>query len=64
MSRLGNDEVSEQLAPERPVILYHLRFEGPTNNPGSSTVPDGPHVGVLLWIESPAGAAGSAAAAP
>ena len=59
----GSYQVSEQLAPERPVILFHRRFMGPRDDRGRSTVPEGPTAGVMLWIEPDARAAGPAAAA-
>ena len=43
--------MSEQFAPERPVILFRRRFMGPRDDQGRSVVPEGPTAGVMLWIE-------------
>jgi hypothetical protein len=47
---------SEQFAAERPVILFHRRFMGPSDAQGRSVMPEGPTAGVMLWIEPDAGA--------
>jgi hypothetical protein len=47
----GNYPVSEQFAPERPVILFHRRFMGPRDERGRSSTPNGRTAGVMLWIE-------------
>jgi hypothetical protein len=47
----GYYPLSEQFAPERPVILFHRRFTGPRDDRGQSAVPEGPTAGVMLWIE-------------
>ena len=59
----GNYPVSEQFAPERPVILFHRRFMGPRDAQGQAATPAGPTAGVMLWIEPDAGAAASPARA-
>jgi hypothetical protein len=46
----GNYTTSEQLAPDRPVILFRRRFMGPRDSQGRSTTPQGPTAGVMLWI--------------
>jgi hypothetical protein len=50
----GQFSVSEQSAPEQPVVLFRRRFyrSGP---PGTMSSPSGPAEGVLLWIERVAG---------
>jgi len=46
----GFPGVSRQLPLDRPVELFRRRFMVTTGD-GSSTTPDGPCPGVLLWIE-------------
>ncbi|MHB1561331.1 MAG: hypothetical protein ACYC61_28120 [Isosphaeraceae bacterium] len=53
----GYYEVSEQTAPEQPVILFHRQFMGLSDNQGSATVPDGNYAGIMLWIEPDTSAA-------
>lgn len=52
----GNYSLSEQFAPDRPLILFHRRFMGPRDAKGVSTTPKVPTAGVMLWIEPEAGA--------
>lgn len=44
-------QVSQQIDPGESVVLFRRRFKGPRNPQGSSTLPQGPTSGVMLWIE-------------
>jgi hypothetical protein len=47
----GHFTNSEQLKPSEPVVLFRRRFSQPVGNTGSSTTPQEPCAGVMLWIE-------------
>ncbi len=49
-TQTGYGERSVQVAPDKPVILFRRRFMQPTGG-DSSTTPQGPTEGVMLWIE-------------
>lgn len=46
----ANYDVSTQVPPGAPLVLYHRRFMVRTT-PTSSTVPKEPCPGILLWID-------------
>lgn len=50
----GQYTISEQFAPDKPVVLFRRRFTQPVKLPSGGTslrTPDGPSNGLMLWIE-------------
>jgi hypothetical protein len=50
----GRSAVSEQLAADKPAVLFHRRFLREVSK-GQRTTPSGPTEGILLWIEKVGG---------
>lgn len=47
----GDFSQSEQMAADKPFVLYRKRFMKPDGKPGYSSTPSGPTEGLMIWIE-------------
>lgn len=47
----GQFSTIEQLAADKPIVLYRKRFMKPTGKKGFSQTPTGPTEGIMVWIE-------------